>query len=438
MIRDRDHERESAATRVALDCLEAGIESAHPDSVVPEAVSVTGTTLTVAGETFDLRAYDSVVVFGGGNAAGHVAAALEPVLDDELDGGVVVTDDPAETECVEVLPADHPLPSERGVESTRALLDRAGEVDERTLVLGVITGGGSACMVAPRGVPLSDLRATTTALLDGGIPIEDVNAVRKHLSAVKGGQLARELAPARVCGIVFSDVVGDDLSVIASGPLVPDRSTYEDALAVLDGTDAEIPARVRAHLQRGAAGEIPETPRAGDSAFDRVTTHVVASNMTALQAASERASAAGYEPLVLTSRLQGEARTAAGTHTAIAAEIRATGTPLAPPAVLLSGGETTVTVTGDGQGGPNQEFVLGGATALPSGSVLAAVDTDGIDGETDAAGAIVEAGELTDSEAVESALAASDAYGLLSGADALIETGPTGTNVNDLRLLVVE
>jgi hydroxypyruvate reductase len=292
-------------------------------------------------------------------------------------------------------------------------------------------------MVAPDGIPLADLRSTTTALLDGGVPIESINAVRKHLSAVKGGHLARRLVPARVCGIVFSDVVGDDLSVIASGPLTPDDSTFQDALEVLDGIDTAVPDSVRRRLDRGARGEVAETPRAGDPAFDRVSTHVVATNMTALRAARDRAAAAGYEPLILSSRVRGEARTAAGTHAAIAAEIRATRTPIEPPAVLLSGGETTVTVSGDGHGGPNQEFVLGGLADLPEDSVLAAVDTDGIDGATDAAGAILGAGNRPDREAVRGALDRNDAYPLLADHDGLVETGRTGTNVNDLRVLVV-
>ncbi|MFC7076476.1 glycerate kinase type-2 family protein [Haloarcula halophila] len=437
MIRDRERAAEEPATTVALDCLERGIESARPGTVIPSAVSVDGTTITVAGEQFDRREYDEVVVLGGGNGAGHIAAALERELGSALDGGVVVTDASVDTDRVRVLPADHPLPSERGVESTRELLAAADDADERTLVLAVVTGGGSACMVAPDGIPLADLRSTTTALLDSGVPIESINAVRKHLSAVKGGHLARRLTPARVCGVVFSDVVGDDLSVIASGPLTPDGSTFQDALEVLDGIDAAVPDSVRRRLDRGARGEVAETPRAGDPAFDRVSTHVVATNMTALRAARDRAAAAGYEPVILSSRVRGEARTAAGIHAAIAAEIRATGTPIEPPAVLLSGGETTVTVSGDGHGGPNQEFVLGGLADLPEDSVLAAVDTDGIDGATDAAGAILGPGNRPDREAVRGALDRNDAYPLLADHDGLVVTGPTGTNVNDLRVLVV-
>ncbi|MFC6976273.1 glycerate kinase [Halomicroarcula sp. GCM10025709] len=437
MIRDRERATEDPAVTVALDCIEAGIERARPETVVPAVVARDGQTITVAGEQFDRRAYDELVVLGGGNAAGHVAAALERELGAALDGGVVVTDSPVDLDRVRVLPADHPLPSERGVESTRELLAAADDCGERTLVIAVVTGGGSACLAAPDGVSLADLRSTTRTLLDGGVPIESVNAVRKHLSAVKGGQLARRLAPARVCGLVLSDVVGDDLSVIASGPLTPDPSTFRDALDVVDGVDGAVPDSVRRRLTRGVEGAVPETPDAGDPVFDQVTTHVVANNMTALRAASERAAEAGYEPLILSSRVRGEARTAAGTHAAIAAEIRATGTPVEPPAVVLSGGETTVTVSGDGQGGPNQEFVLGGLADLPADSVLAAVDTDGIDGATDAAGAVVDGGNRPGEAAVRDALDRSDAYGLLADHDALVETGPTGTNVNDLRVVVV-
>ena len=437
MLRTRERESEDPATTVALDCLAAGIDRSRPATVIPSVVTVADTTITVAGEQFDRRAYDRIVVLGGGNAAAHVAGELERALGTTIDGGLVVTDDPVDLDRVRVLPADHPLPSERGVESTRELLAAAEDCDERTLVLAVVTGGGSACMAAPDGVSLSDLRSTTTALLDSGVPIESINAVRKHLSAIKGGQLARRLAPARVCGIVFSDVVGDDLSVIASGPLSPDPSTAQDALAVLDSIDATVPDSVRQRLQQCVDGEVTETPGPDDPVFERVSTHVVANNMTALRAASERAAAAGYEPLILSSRVQGEARATARTHGAIAAEIRATGTPIEPPAVVLSGGETTVTVSGDGRGGPNQEFVLGGLADLPTDSVLAAVDTDGIDGGTDAAGALVDGRNRPDEAAIREALARNDAYRLLADHGALVETGPTGTNVNDLRVVVV-
>ncbi len=425
---------------MALDCVAAGIEAADPAVVVPERVSLDGDELTVAGETYDLGGYDRVLVVGGGNAAATVASALEGVLGDRLAGGVVITDNPVEADAVSVLPGDHPVPSERGVDSTRELLSVAEGATEDDLVLAVITGGGSALLPAPAGdLSLADLQGTTEALLASGATIHEINAVRKHCSDVKGGQLAAALAPATVAGVVLSDVVGNDLDVIASGPITPDGSTFGDALNVVERYDVDLPDAVADRLRRGDRGEIGETPGEGDPAFERVTTHVIADGNTALESAAAVASERGYEPLVLSSRVRGEAREAAKTAAAIAEECAATGTPVEPPAVLLSGGETTVTITGDGTGGPNQEFALSAAVELSEpGVTVASVDTDGIDGGSDAAGGIVGADAEVPRVEARDALADNDAGGFLESQDGVILTGPTNTNVNDLRVLIVE
>ncbi|QSW99504.1 glycerate kinase type-2 family protein [Haloterrigena alkaliphila] len=448
MIENRDRLATTDAREVALECVEAGIAAGQPRRVIREAVSLEGDeTLRVGDATYHLEHYDEIVVLGGGNAAVHVAAALEDVLGDRIDGGLVVTDDPGETQYVSVREGDHPVPSERGVESTRDLLAAADAADEDTLVLAAITGGGSALMPAPAGdVSLEALQATTTALLESGADIGEINAVRKHCSALKGGRLARRVAPATVVSLVFSDVVGNDRSVIASGPLAPDASTFADALAVLERYGIDAPERVVDRLERGAAGEVDETPGPDDPAFDNVSTHVIADGMTVLEAARDVATERGYEALVLSSRVRGEAREAATTHIAIAEEALATGTPVSPPAVLLSGGETTVTVRGDGTGGPNQEFATSAAVEIADGGgpengiIVAAVDTDGIDGATDAAGALVDGTTVADGERdrAHAALADNDVYPYLEERDALIHTGPTGTNLNDLRLIVVD
>jgi hydroxypyruvate reductase len=438
MIRNSAALLDSPAHATALACVEAGIEAAHPERVVRETVEYDGETLKIGTETHDMSMCDAVQVVGGGNAAAHVAVALEDILGTALDGGVVVTDDPLRTATVDVRPADHPVPSQRAVESTNELLERAKAAGPETLVIGVITGGGSACMVAPAsGVSLEDLQATTNALLESGTSIEEINAVRKHLSAIKGGQLARALAPARVSALVLSDVVGDSLDVIASGPLAADPTTFADALDVLETYDLTVPTAVRERLEAGVAGDLEETPGPDDPAFDRVSTHLVGTNMTALGAAREEASERGYDTLVLSSRIRGEARDAALAHVAVAEEMVETGTPISPPAVVLSGGETTVTVTGGGRGGPNQEFALGAAIERPDGAVLAAVDTDGIDGNTDVAGALVDGDTVSDPGVARRALDDNDANAYLGERNALVETGPTGTNVNDLRVLVV-
>ncbi|WP_324665895.1 glycerate kinase type-2 family protein [Haloarcula sediminis] len=443
MIEDYDRLAATEARDVALDCVEAGIEAGHPRTVVREAVTLDGDTLRIDDATYDLGEYEELVVLGGGNAAAHVAVALERELGDRLDRGVVVTDDPTETERVTVREGDHPVPSERGADGTRELLAAADAAGEDTLVLAAITGGGSALMVAPAGdVSLADLQETTDALLASGADIHEINAVRKHLSALKGGRLARRAAPATVVSLILSDVVGNDLSVIASGPVAPDESTFGDALAVLDRYEVDAPDAVTARLERGAAGEIDETPTADDPALGAVSNHVVADGMTVLDAARSAAAERGYDPLVLSSRVRGEAREAATTHVAIAEEIRATGTPVSPPAVVLSGGETTVTLRGDGSGGPNQEFATSAALELAGGDegqiTVAAVDTDGIDGATDAAGALVDETTVEDPDAAREALAENDVYPYLESRGALLLTGPTGTNLNDLRVVVVD
>jgi len=474
MIHDRDSFPDGDPHATALACVEAGIEAARPERVVREAVQLDGETLAIGPERHDLSTYDSVLVVGGGNAAAAVAVTLEDVLGEALDGGVVVTDDPRSTAVVDVLPTDHPVPSQRGVESTSELLNRARAAGSETLVVAVITGGGSACMVAPAdGISLDGLQTTTNALLASGASIHEINAVRKPLSAIKGGRLAGALAPARVSALVLSDVVGDDLDVIASGPLVADPSTYADALDVVESYDLAVPDSVRERLAAGAAGDLAETPGPGNPIFERVSTHLVGTNFTALDAAREAAHERGYDALVLSSRIRGEARDAALAHVAVAEETVETGNPIAPPAVVLSGGETTVTVAGEGRGGPNQEFALAAALEFPSVAVLdvgpedppqaaldeglksppqvaldaglegppqaalAAVDTDGVDGNTDVAGALVDGELVDDRSAARSALDHNDANAYLGERDALIETGPTGTNVNDLRVLVV-
>ena len=443
MIHNREQLARTPSHAVALDCLTAGITAADPARLTRDAVSVADTTLTVGEASYDLAGYDEVIALGGGKAAAVVAAALEAVLGDHLDSGIVVTDSPRSTERVDVLAGTHPIPDERGVENTRRLLDTAAAADDSTLLVGVITGGGSALMAAPAaGISLADLRSTTDALLDSGATIDEINAVRKHCSAIKGGRLAAATQPADVCVLVVSDVVGNDLATIASGPLVGDPTTYADARAVIDRYDLNVPAAVTDRLARGDAGEIDETPAPGGSVFEGVTTAIIGDGLTAVRAAADRAAAAGFNPLVLSSRIRGEAREAAKTQVAIAEGIAATGDPLDPPAVVVSGGETTVTVDGEGVGGPNQEFALSAALELAAGddaapeTVVAAVDTDGVDGPTDAAGAIVD-GETVSVQEGRHALADNDATTALRAADAVITTGPTGTNVNDLRVVVV-
>lgn len=427
-----------ADKQLALDCVTAGINAADPSTVVAEHVSLDGADLFVDGDRYDLTNYTDVIVGGGGNAAGTAASALGNVLGEWIDRGAVVTDNPVETERIDVLSGDHPVPSERGVKSTRTMLDLVTSAESDDLVVTVVTGGGSALMPAPAaGISLADLQAATEALLSSGADIGEINAVRKHCSDLKGGQLADAAAPATVLGFVLSDVVGNRLDTIASGPLTPDGSTYGDALDSLDRYGVDVPDAIRTRLRRGASDEYLETPSVGDPLFENIRQYILADVNTALRAAAERAREAGYEPLILSSRVRGEAREAAKVLAGIAEECANSGTPVAPPAVLLSGGETTVTIQGDGTGGPNQEFVLSAALELAEPATVASVDTDGIDGASESAGAVATPETADPKREAREALRNNDAGGFLEERDALIVTGPTGTNVNDLCAFVV-
>lgn len=437
MIRDRERLARSPAHALALDCVVAGIEAARPERAVRDALSFDGQRLDVDDAAYDLADYDRVLVLGAGKAAPGLVRGLREVLGDRLDGGVVAVPEGVDLDPVDAVVGGHPTPDEGSREAADRLLALADDADERTLVLAPIAGGGSALLAAPaEGVSFGALREVTEALVASGASIAEINAVRKHCSAVKGGRLARRLAPATVVALLVSDVVGDDPAVVASGPLAPDPTTYEEALGVLDRYGMDAP-EVRSHLKAGRRGEREETPGADDPAFDRVATHVLAGGRTAVGAAARIARERGATPLVLSTRIRGEAREAALTHVAVAEEALDAGDPVQPPAVVLSAGETTVTVRGDGEGGPNMEFALAAALELPDGAVLASVDTDGRDGSTDAAGAIVETATVDDPAAGRDALSRNDALAFLRDRGALVETGATGTNVNDLRVLVL-
>lgn len=438
MIRGRNRLASTPGRATALACVEAGIEAAHPRTVIRSAVTLDGECLRVAEAVYDLSDIERVVVLGGGKAAGTVALELETILGDRIDDGVIVTDDSTDTQHVRTIVGDHPLPSEQGVSGANRVLELAKEADRSTVVLAVITGGGSALLPAPADeVSLADLQEITAQLLERGASIRELNVVRKHCSSIKGGGLARAAAPASVVGLLLSDVVGDDPGVIASGPTAPDNSTFGEALAVLDKYGIDHPT-IRARLDRGRGGNELETPEAGDPVFERVTNHVLATGMTALKAAKATADDRGYSTCLLSSRIRGEAREAAKTHVAIAEESLASGNPIEPPAVIVSGGETTVTVQGEGVGGPNLEFALSAAIELNRDISLASVDTDGRDGGTEAAGGLVDAATVDRPNRAWEALVDNDAYSYLESRGALIETGPTGTNVNDLRVIVIE
>jgi hydroxypyruvate reductase len=423
------HERpagDSPVADVAVDCLSAGIEAARPARAVDRHCSLDGETLRIRDAEYDLSRFESVLVLGGGKAADGLAAALADRLDGGVDGAVVTDERVADPDAVTVHEGEHPTPGEGSVAGTEAVLERAEAAGEGTLVLAAVTGGGSALLCAPAsGLAAADVAAVTEELLAAGAPIAALNTVRRACSEIKGGGLAAAAAPATVAGVLVSDVVGDDPAVVASGPTVPRESDPGAALSVLEAYGAEAPA-VREWLERAS----PEAPPDVD-----VDVHVVASGRDAVDAAGEAATERGYTPCLLSAAVEGEASEAGRFHAAVAREVAATGSPVDPPAVLISGGETTVTVDGDGAGGPNLEFALGAALDLPASALVGAVDTDGSDGDTDAAGAVL--GPVDDAAAARAALSNNDSYRFLGGRDALLRSGPTGTNVNDLRVVVV-
>ncbi|RPI48222.1 MAG: glycerate kinase, partial [Chloroflexi bacterium] len=410
-----------------------------------------GGRLSIGGQVYDLGAVERTWVVGGGKAATAMAGALASLLGEHLAGGLVVTrygyaDPGIDTGPIEAVEAGHPLPDGAGVAATRRLADLLRRATDRDLVLVVLSGGASALLTLPaEGLGLDDLVQATELLLRSGATISELNAVRKHLSQIKGGGLARLAAPAPVAALVLSDVVGDRLDVIASGPTSPDATTFADAWAVVEryGLVERLPRAVVAHLRAGLEGGPAETLKPGEALFQRVQNVIVGSNRLAAEAAVEAARRLGFNALLLSTFVEGEAREVGRVAAALAREVVTHGRPVPRPACLVWGGETTVTVRGQGKGGRNQELALAAALALEDlpGVVLLALGTDGIDGPTDAAGAV--AGGLTVARAralgldPRAYLANNDAYSFFDALGDLLRTGPTGTNVNDLLFIWV-
>ncbi len=381
------------------------------------------------------------VVIGAGKAAARMAQGVEKRWHGPL-AGVVVTryGHGAPTRQVEVIEAGHPVPDAASETAAQRMLDAVRGLGPDDMVLCLMSGGGSALMSLPAaGITLQQKRDINQALLRSGAPIGDINIVRKHLSAIKGGRLALACGQARVVTLVLSDVPGDDPAVVASGPTLADGSTAQDALRILRQYGIGIPPAVRAVLEDPAQ----ETPKPGDPRLARNSVAVIASAKQALQAAADAARAEGLRPLVLGDHLEGEARTVAVSHAALVQSVIAHGSPLRPPCVILSGGETSVTVRGTGRGGRNAEYLLALALALQDtpGVHAIACDTDGIDGTEDNAGAVLGPDTLRRAAAqgldAHAMLDNNDGYGFFSALGDLVVTGPTRTNVNDFRAILL-
>ncbi len=391
-----------------------------------------------------LDRYRNIYVVGAGKAGASMARGAERVLGRRLAAGLINVKDGyvAKLRRIELTECGHPVPDQRGVRGAERIAAIAGQAGEGDLVICLVSGGASALLPLPAPpVTLDEKQATTKLLLACGADIHEFNAVRKHISRIKGGQLARLAAPARVLSLMLSDVIGDDLDVIGSGPTAPDASTFAGVRAILEKYSIweRVPAGVRERIEAGLRGEVPETPKPGDPIFERTANRVIGSNDLAVRAAARRARELGFRTLVLSTFVEGETREIARMHAAIAKEVAQRGRPLKPPACIITGGETTVTLRGEGLGGRNQEFVLAAAIDIAGleDVVVLSGGTDGTDGPTDAAGAIADGHTLARLDSARAYLANNDSYHYFEKLGDLLITGPTNTNVMDVRLVLV-
>jgi hydroxypyruvate reductase len=421
-----------SARELLLGSFRAALSAADPLQIVPPELPAPPSGRTVA--------------VGAGKAAGAMALAVEGhwPADAPLEGVVITRyGHGTATKRIRVVEAGHPVPDEQGEAAAREILALARGLGEDDLLLVLVSGGGSSLLALPApGVSMADLKAVTRDLLASGAPIQDMNTVRKHLSAIQGGRLASACG-APVVALIISDVTGDDPTHIASGPCAPDPTTYRDALDILDRYEVKTPKTVAERLSRGAKGEIPETPKPGSRIFKRVENRVIATAQQSLQAAASYFIGHDIHPAVLGDSVTGEAREVAKVYGALAREVKQHGLPWQPPVALISGGETTVTVRGKGRGGRNAEFLLALAVDLAGAERIHALacDTDGIDGSEDNAGAMLAPDSLARAakKRLDAAklLADNDGYGFFSALGDLVVTGPTRTNVNDYRCILV-
>lgn len=429
--------------RDARHIFDAALLAADPYQAVLRHVQLDAGILRVGRQRYRLDRFDRIFVLGAGKASAPMGRAVEKLLGKRIAAGLINVKygHTVPLRRIQLHESDHPVPDEAGLRGVEKMLALAVEARPRDLVLCLISGGASALLPYPAPpITLAEKQEVTRLLLASGANIHEINAVRKHLSLVKGGQLAKAVAPATLISLLLSDVIGDDLDVIGSGCTVPDSSTFQDAREIVGrfGLIKSVPESVRTRLDQGVAGHLPETPKRGDEVFQRSQTIVVGSNRLALDAAAVRAKELGYRALILSSFVDGETRDVARVHAAIAREIVMYHSPLRPPACVISGGETTVSMRGKGKGGRNQEFAIAAAAAIAglAGAVILSAGTDGTDGPTDAAGGVVD-GHTAERCSTAEALANNDSYPALEAAGDLLKTGPTGTNVMDVRLVLV-
>ncbi|HID61615.1 MAG TPA: glycerate kinase [Anaerolineae bacterium] len=432
------------------DIMSAALAAVDPAQAIRQNVSLEGDSLRIGRRSYDLSSYERIFVVGGGKAGSPMVVAIEEILGQRITAGLVnvkhgyLPPEAAGVRRVEIVEAGHPTPDEAGRRGAERMVEMLSSLTEKDLVLCLISGGGSALMTLPQpAISLADVQALTEALLRCGATINEINAVRKHVSRIKGGQLARLIHPAQVVSLILSDVVGNPLDVVASGPTVPDTTTFAQAYGVLEKYDLldKVPTSIVEHLAAGVAGKIAETPKEGDAVFATVYNLIVGSNEIAARAALNRAQELGFNTQLLSTYVEGEAREVAKVLAAVAKEMAKSGQPIPRPACLVVGGETTVTVTGEGKGGRNQEMALAAALALEGWEEVMVVTlaTDGTDGPTDAAGAVATGETIAWAKELgldpEEYLANNDSYHFFEALEELIVTGPTNTNVNDLAFV---
>jgi glycerate-2-kinase len=434
--------------KAADQIIKAALNAVDPYQLIREQVIHKGDTLVVSEkEHIELSQFDRIFLCGAGKGAAPITRAMEELLSDRLDGGDIIVkyDHLAELQKINLHEAAHPVPDENGLRSTEILLTNLDNLTERDCVFVLLTGGGSALLESlPDEIKLDDLQKLSSVLLQCSATIHEINCIRKHISLIKGGQLAKKIYPARCVTLALSDVIGDDLSVIASGPTSPDPTTFDDALAILEKYNVtdKIPTVILNHLKRGSEGKIPDTPKREDQVFKKVTNIVIGNNRLALNKAKETAESLGFKTIILTSMLEGEAREIARVVASIISEVQVTGTPIKKPACILLGGEPTVKIQGTGKGGRNQELALAVALSnINEPYVCVSVGSDGTDGPTDAAGAIVDHTTLSRAESAglnaQEYLKNNDSYNFFAPLGDLIITGPTGTNVMDVIFALV-
>jgi len=432
----------------AVKIFHKGLQAVEPGSAIKRSCKREGNNLFLGKRKYNLSGIKNIFVTGAGKATAPMAAAIEDILGENITSGIINVKygHTANLDSIRLIEAGHPVPDKNGIKGTNEILNLAEGANKHDLVLCLISGGGSALLVLPaEGITLKDKQDTIKILLSCGATIHEINTIRKHISKIKGGRLAKAAYPAGMVSLILSDVVGDDLDVIASGPSVPDPSTFEESMNILIKykITKNIPKAVVSHIMKGASGKVPETPKEEDRIFKNTYNLIIAGNMEAINAARQESKKMGYKTLVLSSMIEGETRDVAKVHTAIAKEILKTGNPLPPPACILSGGETTVNITGSGLGGRNQEFVLAAAIDIAERKniVVLSGGTDGGDGPTDAAGAIADNNTFKRAESMGlnplNFLLNNDSYHFFKQLDDLLITGPTNTNVMDLRIILV-